>query len=85
MKVIDIIEELKTSSSKWIKRKGVRFRNFHWQAGYGVFSVSSSNLERVRRYVQHQEIHHRTMTFQEEFLKFLKEYGAEYDERYLWD
>jgi REP element-mobilizing transposase RayT len=85
LKVIKIIEDLKTSSSKWIKTKGIRFRRFHWQSGYGVFSVSSSNLNKVRRYIERQDLHHRKMTFQEEFLKFLKEYGAEYDERYLWD
>jgi putative transposase len=59
--------------------------DFHWQDGYGLFSVSPSHCEAVRRYILNQEEHHRKETFQEEFLRILKKYGVEYDERYLWD
>ena len=80
-----VIEELKKGSSKWLKTQGSEFRDFHWQAGYGAFSVSQSNVDEVRRYIEQQEEHHRVRSFQEEFLAFLKRHGMEYDERYLWD
>jgi putative transposase len=59
--------------------------DFHWQDGYGLFSVSPSHANAVRKYVLNQEEHHRKTTFREEFLRILKKYGAKYDERYLWD
>jgi len=80
-----VIEEVKKGSSKWLKSQGSAYRDFHWQAGYGAFSVSPSNVDEVRRYVEQQEEHHRVQSFQEEFLAFLKRHGMEYDERYLWD
>ena len=80
-----VIEEVKKGSSKWLKTQGDGLRDFHWQAGYGAFSVSESNVEAVRRYIEEQDVHHRTKTFQEEFVAFLKRHGMEYDERYLWD
>jgi putative transposase len=58
---------------------------FHWQAGYGVFSVSESNVDAVRDYIQQQAIHHVRLTFQEEFREFLRRHGIEWDERYVWD
>jgi putative transposase len=83
--VANLVEKLKTETSKWIKTKGPQFRNFYWQRGYGAFSVGQSQLEDVRRYIQIQKEHHRRVTFQEEYRKFLEEYGIDYDERYVWD
>ena len=80
-----VVEEVKKGSSKWLKTQGNEFRDFHWQTGYGAFSVSQSNVEEVRQYIEQQEEHHRVRTFQEELLAFLKRHGMEYDERYLWD
>jgi len=80
-----VVEEVKKSSSKWVKVKGPAFAEFHWQNGYGAFSVSQSNVPAVRAYVERQEEHHRKVTFQEEFRAFLKRHGVEYDERYVWD
>ncbi|HWD39391.1 MAG TPA: transposase, partial [Fimbriimonas sp.] len=60
-------------------------RDFSWQGGYGAFSVSASAKDIVRRYIENQEDHHRTRTFQEEFLELLRENGIEYDERYVWE
>ena len=81
----DVIEELKKSSSKWLKTRGNGFRDFRWQAGYGAFSVSASSAEEVRHYIDQQEEHHRKRTFQEEFVALLKSYRMEFDEKYLWD
>ena len=81
--IANVVYELKRSSSKWAKTQGLR--KFSWQAGYGAFSVSESNVEKVRGYVARQEQHHRRKTFEEEFREFLKRYKVVYNERYLWD
>ena len=81
----DVIESAKKDSSKWIKTKGKTYRNFHWQSGYGAFSVSQSNVPQVVKYIAEQKEHHRRRTFQEEFRAFLKRYRVPYDERYVWD
>lgn len=83
--IAEIVYEIKRGSSKWIKTEGSEFRQFHWQNGYGAFSVSQSHVEHVRRYIADQERHHRRVTFQDELREFLKRYEVEYDERYLWD
>jgi putative transposase len=80
-----VVEEVKKGSSKWVKTKGPAFADFYWQAGYGAFSVSQSNVEAVRRYIANHEEHHRKMTFQDELRSLLKNHGIEYDERYVWD
>ena len=85
IKVADLVEGVKTESSKWIKTKGREFRNFHWQRGYGAFSIGQSNVTALKRYIRNQKQHHRRVTFQDEYRKFLKSYGIEYDERYVWD
>ncbi len=81
----DFIGEIKRSSSKWVKTKGSIAHKFAWQIGYGIFSVSQSNVESVRMYIANQEDHHRKKSFQDEFRLFLKKYQTEYDERYVWD
>ena len=81
----DVIEEAKTETTKWIKKQGPQYVDFHWQSGYGIFSVSESNLEQVKRYIAHQANHHRKMSFQDEFRKLCKRHGVEIDERYVWD
>jgi putative transposase len=83
--IAHLIEELKISSSKWLKTQSPALAQFAWQNGYGVFSVGPSDLETLRAYIDKQEEHHRTHTFQEEYRTFLKRYGVEYDERYVWD
>ena len=80
----EVVEEVKKSSSKWMKADGGVPR-FSWQAGYGAFSVGESQAESVIRYIRDQEQHHRKFTFQEEFRKFLQRYKVAYDERYVWD
>ena len=79
----ELVREIKRTSSKWIKTKGLR--HFGWQNGYGAFSVSPSHVARVRRYIARQEEHHRKQSFQDEYRGFLDRYGIDYDERYVWD
>jgi putative transposase len=83
--VAKLIEELKTSSSAWIKTEPGGPSDFHWQGGYGAFSVSPSNVPQVKAYIVDQEEHHRRVSFQEEFREFLRRHGVEWDERYVWD
>jgi len=82
----DWIKEIKRVSSGWLKeRDPASCRDFAWQAGYGVFSVSASRLDAVREYIVTQEEHHRKSTFQDEFRALLRKHGVEWDERYVWD
>jgi REP-associated tyrosine transposase len=83
--IADLMQEVKTDSSKWIKTQGSEFRNFHWQKGYGAFSIGQSQVPTVKRYIARQKVHHQRVTFQDEYRKFLKSYEIPYDERYVWD
>ena len=81
----DFIQEIKTGSSKWMKTKGRNYEDFHWQSGYGMFSISPSHRDGVERYIDGQKEHHRHVSFQDEFRRLLKKYEIEFDERYGWD
>ena len=83
--VADLVETLKTASSKWVKTQSPDLADFSCQRGYGCFSVGPSDLDALRAYIDDQENHHRTRTVQEELRMFLKKYGVEYDEAYVWD
>ena len=83
--VSKLLEEVKKSSSKWIKTKGDLYKNFTWQKGYGAFSLGMSQLTSVKKYVEQQKEHHKHKTFKEEYLEFLEKYQVKYDERYVWD
>jgi len=79
-----LMKDLKKDSSLWIKTKGREFDNFHWQDGYGAFSIGHSQIAELKKYINQQKEHHRKRTFQEELMAFFDEYGMEYDVRYLW-
>jgi putative transposase len=81
--VSDLIRDVKISSTKWIKEKTLR--DFSWQRGYGVFSVSQSQLNKLENYIQTQEEHHRQKSFKQELLELLQKHHISYDENYLWD
>jgi len=81
----DLIEHMKTTSSKWVKGLAPKYGGFHWQRGYADFSVSPSQLGSVLDYVSTQEDHHRTRTFQDEYREFLRKHEITFDERYVWD
>ncbi|MBO0938010.1 IS200/IS605 family transposase [Fibrella sp. HMF5335] len=83
--LMKLLEEVKKNSSKWMKTKGVAYRNFYWQDGYAAFSVNPSQLGRVIRYIDNQYQHHQETTFQDECRGIYKAYGIHYDERYVWD
>ena len=83
--IAGVVKEMKRTSSGWIKGASPKLSKFHWQGGYAAFSVSQSNLVDVIRYIENQEEHHKRVTFQDEYRAFLKAYGVEFDERYVWD
>ncbi len=82
--VAKVVQLIKGGSSKWLHENISALRGFAWQEGYGAFSVGASQVDEVVAYIARQEEHHRIKSFQEEYLSFLKEYGIEYDERYVW-
>lgn len=79
-----LVEEIKRHSSRWIKTKGAAYSKFAWQSGYAGFSVSSSLHDKTKAYIQNQEEHHKKLSFKDEYRLFLKEYGLDYNEDYLW-
>jgi len=81
-RLADVLRELKAVSSGWV-RKEIGMHGFAWQEGYGAFTVSASQLEAIRDYIEQQAEHHRTRTFREEYLELLRRSGIEFDERYL--
>lgn len=83
--LIKIVEEVKKGSSIWLKEQAPHLADFHWQNGYGAFSVSESNAPAVHTYIQNQAEHHRTMSFQDELRELFRRHGIEFDERYVWD
>jgi REP element-mobilizing transposase RayT len=80
-----LTEEIKRHSSRWIKTVHQHYKSFSWQGGYSGFSVSQSLHDKTKLYIKNQEEHHKKMTFKEELILFLKEYGIEYNEQYLWN
>ncbi|MDP0491481.1 MAG: IS200/IS605 family transposase [Verrucomicrobiota bacterium JB023] len=83
--IADLVKELKTSSNKWLKTQSPAFETFSWQQGYGAFSIGMSQKETLLHYIDNQEKHHRSQTFQEEYRSLLNKYAIPFDERYLWD
>lgn len=83
--VSQAVEEVKKASYKWIKTQGAELAGFAWQAGYGAFAVSESNVPAVREYIAGQQEHHRLKSFQEEYRAFLQRHRIAFDERYVWD
>jgi len=78
-----IVSEIKTGSSVWMKQQGVK--NFAWQRGYGLFSVSPADIGALVQYIETQKAHHRKRGFQDEMRAFYAKYHVAFDERYVWD
>ena len=83
--IASLIEDLKTSSSKWLKSQLPALSNFAWQRGYAVFSVGPADLDALVNYLDTQAEHHRQRSFQEEYRAFCKKYAVAIDELYAWD
>ncbi len=83
--VSEVVEKVKTATSRWLKTQGNVYSGFAWQSGYGAFAVSKSAVHEVAAYIAGQKEHHGRRSFQEEYRAFLEQHGIEYDERYVWD
>lgn len=82
--VSDMVRDIKRASAMWIKEQHYIDGNFAWQEGYGAFSYSSSQVDKVVRYINHQKQHHIGKTFREEYIDFLKLFKVDYDEHYVF-
>lgn len=80
----DLMRSVKGSTSKWIKRTFPKLRAFYWQEGYGAFSVSHSQVEKVKQYIANPHEHHARFDFAGEYRKLLKAHEIEWDEQYVW-
>jgi putative transposase len=83
--IADLLRDVKAGSSRWVHDTCPNLGGFAWQAGYGAFAVSRDRVPRVHRYIANQADHHKTETFQDEYRRFLRLHGIEWDERYVWD
>ncbi len=81
----DLIREVKKSSTNYIKENKITKFNFNWQTGFGAFSISHSQLDKVINYIINQKEHHRKRSFKEEYIELLNKYMVEYDEKYLFE
>jgi len=85
LSIAELMQEVKTTTSKWMKTQSPQHVDFGWQRGYAAFSVGPSDLNALITYIDNQEQHHRTRSFQDELRMFLKKYGVQFDEAYVWD
>ncbi len=85
MSVSELVQQIKQTSSAWMKAENRGCQHFAWQAGYGAFSLGQSQLPELLRYIERQREHHERYTYKEELLRLLAKYGVDYDERHLWD
>jgi putative transposase len=85
MTVSKLVEQIKKSSSAWMKKVDGGCPDFAWQAGYGAFSIAALQIDRLIRYIEEQQEHHHVSSFEEEFVELLHRHGVEHDERYVWD
>lgn len=80
-----VVGQVKTGSTGWLQNQAPELKSFYWQNGYGAFSVSQSNVKEVQEYIRTQQEHHRVVSFQDEYRRFLQRYEIPFDERYVWD
>ncbi len=85
IRISDLVRDIKSATSKYISEHNWIRGKFSWQEGYGAFSYSKSQIDKVIKYILNQEQHHKKRTFKEEYIDFLKKFGIDYDERYLFE
>ena len=84
-KISDLVRDIKANSSRFINEKHWLKQKFQWQEGYGAFTYSNSQLERVVNYIIHQPDYHKRKTFREEYEEILEQYGVDYKAEYLFE
>lgn len=83
--VSELMQSVKAKSSKYINDNSLTRKRFEWQEGYGVFSYSQSQVDKVYKYIQNQEAHHKKQTFRDEYLDFLNKFKVPYDDQYIFE
>ncbi|MBA2736137.1 MAG: IS200/IS605 family transposase [Pyrinomonadaceae bacterium] len=83
--ISELVGDIKRDSSVWIKTQDSQFKSFHWQEGYGAFSVGQSQVDEVMKYIANQKEHHKKKNFEDEMRGFYRKYEIDFDERYVWD
>jgi putative transposase len=83
--ISDLVFDVKTAATKFIKQQDWMKFDFSWQRGFGAFSYSQSQISNVATYIENQEVHHQERTFREEYLDILQKFDVEYDDRYVFD
>lgn len=81
----ELVNRVKANSSKWVNENRLMKGKFRWQSGYGAFSYSKNQRDIIIKYIKNQEEHHRSMSFKEEYVKTLTDFGVDYDARYLFE
>ena len=85
MAISNLVRDIKNNSTNFINERGFLRKKFNWQEGFGAFSYAHSQIGAVYNYILHQEEHHRKKSFKEEYMKMLKQFNVEYNEKYLFD
>jgi putative transposase len=83
--IADLVRDIKKASTNMLTDRSQELHGFHWQKGYGAFSISPAHAEPLKKYILNQEQHHHKEKYQDEFRRLLDKYGLDYDERYVWD
>lgn len=83
--ISDLVKEIKTGSTRFINETIFKMKKFAWQDGYAAFSYSRDAIDNVYHYIMNQEEHHRKATFEEEYVKFLNDFGIAYELKYVFD
>ena len=83
--VSDAIRSIKSNSSRWLNEQTWNTKDFEWQKGYGAFTVSFSQMDRVRSYIANQEVHHQRLSFQQEYINLLRKHNIDFDLKYLFE
>jgi REP element-mobilizing transposase RayT len=81
--VSEVLRDLKANASGWMHEIFPELRDFSWQRGYGAFTVSASQIDKVRDYIANQELHHAKRSFRDEFIALLIANQIEFEEKYL--
>lgn len=82
--VSNMLKQIKGNSSSWFHERFPNTSFFKWQSGFGAFSVSQSQIDKVKEYIQNQKGHHERFDFKDEFRNLLKRHGIQFDEKYIW-
>jgi REP element-mobilizing transposase RayT len=83
--ISELVRDIKSNSAKWINESKLVMGKFQWQEGYGGFSCSKSHIDNTIGYIRNQDLHHKTISFKEEYMNLLNEFNIDFDDKYLFE